>query len=90
MKTSNLTYWKWLRKWLRSMIKTPDKTLVYPFIFIFGALMAILGMIIASVCIVRGIYIGFLICLLPIPIGVLISLYGWYKGNVEPFKRRNE
>ena len=79
----NLTYWKWLR----SIIKIPDKTSLYGFIFIFGALMAILAIIIAGPCIVQGIYIGILICLLLIPIGVLVSLYGWFKSIVEPFQR---
>ena len=79
----NLTYWKWLR----SIIKIPDKPSLYGFIFMFGALMAIFGIIIVWMCIVQGIYIGFLFCSFMIPIGVLVSLYGWFKSIVEPFQR---
>ena len=85
-KMGNLTYWKWLR----SIIKIPDKTSFYGFIFVFGGTMAILTIIIGSLSIVRGyiyMYVGILICLLLISIGVLVSLYGWFNGNVKPFQR---
>ena len=86
----NLTFWKWLRNNIKSPnieIFLSDISFVffYCFIFVFGALIIFVSTIIFAKAITEGTYIGILISLLMIPIGILILFYGWYKVNVEPY-----
>ena len=77
----NLTFWKWFK----NNIKFPDKKIFYCFIFIFGGLITLVSTIMFAKASMERTYVGILISLLMIPMGVLILLYGWFKGNVEPY-----
>jgi len=73
-------YWKWLGKKIHFTRST-----FFCSITIFGSLISLFAWLFGTSLISEGkIWEGVLLCLLMIPFGILVGLYGFYKDIVEP------